>query len=84
MLGTLVELQDPVPRLRAELRRRTGVDVGDEAAARGFAAEISYYLDHHMEGRDRSRSTTCATAARSAWTRRWGPTGCRGRTSGRR
>jgi putative hydrolase of the HAD superfamily len=53
MLGTLVELQDPVPRLRAELRRRTGVDVGDEAAARGFAAEISYYLDHHMEGRDR-------------------------------
>jgi 2-haloalkanoic acid dehalogenase type II len=53
MLGTLVELRDPVPRLRAELERRTGVDVGDEAAARGFAAEISYYLDHHMEGRDR-------------------------------
>ena len=82
MLGTLVELQDRC-RGRAE-PGGTGVDVGDEAAARGFAAEISYYLDHHMEGRDRSRSTTCATAARSAWTRRWGPTGCRGRTSGRR
>src|SRR4051794_32487138 len=53
MLGTLVELRDPVPRLRAELRRRTGIDVGDEAAARGFGAEIAYYLEHHMEGRDR-------------------------------
>ena len=52
MLGTLVELRDPVPRLRAELERRTAVDVGDEAAARGFGAEIAYYLEHHMEGRD--------------------------------
>jgi putative hydrolase of the HAD superfamily len=52
MLGTLVELRDPVPRLRVELERRTGVDVGDEAAARGFGAEIAYYLEHHMEGRD--------------------------------
>ena len=54
MLGTLVELRDPVPRLRAELQRRTGIDVGQEAAARGFGAEIAYYLDHHMEGRDRA------------------------------
>lgn len=53
MLGTLVELRDPVPRLRAGLRQRTGIDVGDEAAARGFGAEIAYYLEHHMEGRDR-------------------------------
>lgn len=52
MLGTLVRLEPPVPRLREELRRRTGVDVGEEAAARGFAAEISYYLAHHLEGRD--------------------------------
>jgi putative hydrolase of the HAD superfamily len=42
-----------VPRLRAALERRAGVDVGEEAAARGFGAEIAYYLDHHMEGRDR-------------------------------
>ena len=54
MLGTLVELRDPVPRLRAELERRTGIDVGEEAAARGFGAEIAYYLEHHMEGRDRA------------------------------
>jgi putative hydrolase of the HAD superfamily len=52
MLGTLVELRDPVPRLRAHLERRTGRDVGDEAAGRGFGAEISYYLEHHMEGAD--------------------------------
>lgn len=29
------------------------MDVGREAAARGFGAEIAYYLEHHMEGRDR-------------------------------
>jgi putative hydrolase of the HAD superfamily len=53
MVGTLVELRDPVPGLRSELERRTGIDVGREAAARGFGAEIGYYLEHHMEGRDR-------------------------------
>ena len=50
-LGTLVRLEPPVPRLREELRRR-GVDVDEETAARGMAAEIAYYLEHHMEGRD--------------------------------
>jgi 2-haloalkanoic acid dehalogenase type II len=53
-LGTLVRLEPPVPRLRAELRRRAGVEVDEETAERGFAAEISYYLEHHLEGRDRS------------------------------
>ena len=52
MLGTLVRLEDPVPRLRAELERRTGADPGEVAAARGFSAEIGYYLEHHMEGSD--------------------------------
>jgi putative hydrolase of the HAD superfamily len=52
-LGTLVRLEPPAPRLRAELERRTGVDVGEEAAARGFGAEIAYYLEHHLEGADR-------------------------------
>ena len=51
-LGTLVRLEPPAPRLRAELRRTTGVDVGDQAAERGFAAEIAYYLEHHMRGGD--------------------------------
>jgi putative hydrolase of the HAD superfamily len=52
-LGTLVELQPPGPRLRARLEELSGVDVGLEAAERGFAAEIGHYLAHHMEGRDR-------------------------------
>lgn len=53
-LGTLVRLEPPPPRLRAELRRLTGLDVGAEAAERAFAAEIAYYLEHHLDGRDES------------------------------
>ena len=52
MFDTLVELEPPGPRLRARLLELTGVDVGEEAAARGFGAEIGHYLAHHMEGRD--------------------------------
>jgi putative hydrolase of the HAD superfamily len=52
VLGTLVELADPAPALREEIARRTGVDVGAERAAAAFAAEIGYYLAHHLEGRD--------------------------------
>lgn len=52
VFGTLVELEPPGPALREELERRTGVDVGDERAAAAFAAEISYYLAHHLEGSD--------------------------------
>ena len=51
-LGTLVSLQPPAPRLREELRRRTGVEVGLERAAAAFAAEIAFYLGHHLEARD--------------------------------
>lgn len=42
----------PAPHLREELRRRTGVDVGADAAERAVAAEISYYLEHQLEGSD--------------------------------
>jgi putative hydrolase of the HAD superfamily len=52
VLGTLVELESPGRALREEIERRTGVDVGDERADAAFAAEIGYYLAHHMEGRD--------------------------------
>ena len=51
-LGTLVELQPPGPRLREALRRE-GFDVSEEQAAAGIAAEIAYYLGHHLDGRDR-------------------------------
>jgi putative hydrolase of the HAD superfamily len=53
-LGTLVELQPPAPRLQ-RLLREVGFDVSEERAAAGFAAEIAYYLDHHLEGSDRER-----------------------------
>ena len=52
VLGTLLELESPAPALREEIERRIGVDVGEERAAEAFAAEISYYLAHHIEGRD--------------------------------
>ena len=53
-LGTLVHLEPPGPRLRVRLEEMSGVDVGQEAADRGFAAEIGHYLAHHMEGGDRA------------------------------
>ena len=53
-LGTLVELQPPAPRLQ-RLLRGSGVDVSEEQAAAGFAAEIAYYLDHHLDGSDPER-----------------------------
>jgi putative hydrolase of the HAD superfamily len=53
-LGTLVELQPPAPRLQ-RLLRESGLDVSEEQAATGFAAEIAYYLDHHLDGSDPER-----------------------------
>jgi putative hydrolase of the HAD superfamily len=51
-LGTLVHMQPPGPRLREQLRERAGVEVSEEQATAGFAAEIRYYLEHHLEGGD--------------------------------
>jgi putative hydrolase of the HAD superfamily len=51
--GTLVSMEPPGPNLRAALAAR-GVEVSSERAAAAFAAEISYYLEHHVEGRDES------------------------------
>ncbi|HEX6458607.1 MAG TPA: HAD family hydrolase [Thermoleophilaceae bacterium] len=51
-LGTLVHMQPPGPRLRDQLRERAGVEVSEEQATAGFAAEIRYYLAHHLEGGD--------------------------------
>jgi putative hydrolase of the HAD superfamily len=64
-LGTLVELQPPAPRLRRLLADR-GFEIDEAHAARGFAAEIAYYLGHHLEGSSRERldelRDRCATA----------------------
>jgi putative hydrolase of the HAD superfamily len=53
-LGTLVELRPPAPRLR-RLLAQEGFEVSEERAAHGFAVEIGYYLQHHLEGSDRER-----------------------------
>ena len=67
-LGTLVELQPPAPRLR-RLLRESGFEVTEEQAAAGFAAEIGYYLDHHLDGSDPDRlerlRDRCAEALRA-------------------
>ena len=49
--GTLVELEDPVPRLVAELENR-GIDRSPEEVAEAFAEEASYYRRNAERGRD--------------------------------
>jgi putative hydrolase of the HAD superfamily len=51
-MGTLLALEDPVPRLRAALQERLGVDVGASAASAAIRAEIAYYRAHLHQGRD--------------------------------
>jgi FMN phosphatase YigB (HAD superfamily) len=51
-LGTLVALEPPYECLRATLYGDAGVQVTAEQAAAAFRAEIAYYLEHHLEGRD--------------------------------
>src|SRR3984885_13771953 len=53
-LGTLVALEPPAPRLRAELARRFGLEVSEERAARAIGGEIAYYRAHLDEGRDQA------------------------------
>jgi putative hydrolase of the HAD superfamily len=68
-LGTLVELQPPAPRLRRRLAEE-GFELSEERALAGFAAEISYYLAHHLDGSDRERlddlRDRCATVMMEA------------------
>lgn len=45
-LGTLLRLVPPAPRIAAALR------VSEADADAAFRAEVAYYLDHHLEGRD--------------------------------
>jgi putative hydrolase of the HAD superfamily len=51
-MGTLLTFEPPAPRLRAAVRERLGVDVGEDAARRAIAAEIAYYRAHLHEGSD--------------------------------
>jgi putative hydrolase of the HAD superfamily len=68
-MGTLVRLEDPVPRLRAALLARFGVDVGVDAAGAAVRAEIAYYRANLLRGRDAASLAAlraeCADAMRS-------------------
>jgi putative hydrolase of the HAD superfamily len=68
-LGTLVELEDPPPRMRAALGR-LGFEVDEATAGRAFGAEVAYYIEHHVEGRDQSSlaelRNRCAAVFRDA------------------
>jgi putative hydrolase of the HAD superfamily len=50
-LGTLLELEPPAPRLRAELAAR-GVAVTEAEADAALRVEIAYYRAHHDEAGD--------------------------------
>ena len=51
--GTLVAMDPPAFHLRDQLAR-LGFEVEPAVAAAAFRAEIAYYLEHHVEGRDRA------------------------------
>jgi putative hydrolase of the HAD superfamily len=69
-LGTLVALEPPAPRLRAELAGRFGLEVSARTAAHAIAVEIAYYRAHLDDGRDepslRALRRRCAGALREA------------------
>ena len=50
-MGTIVDLDDPAPRLRQELAVRD-VERDLEEVAAAFRAEVAYYLPRTLEGRD--------------------------------
>jgi putative hydrolase of the HAD superfamily len=50
-MGTVVDLDDPGPRLRRALADR-GVDRDLKEVAAAFRAEVAYYLPRTIEGRD--------------------------------
>ncbi len=68
-LGTLVALEPPAPRLRAELAG-LGIEVSEAEASDAIAAEILYYRAHLEEGRDErglaALRSACAECLRSA------------------
>jgi putative hydrolase of the HAD superfamily len=50
-MGTLVELDEPAPRLRRSLAER-GVERELDEVAAAFQAEVAYYLPRTLEGKD--------------------------------
>lgn len=51
-MGTLVQLERPVGRLRRGLHERLGLAVDGGRAEKALRAEIAFYRAHHLEGSD--------------------------------
>jgi HAD superfamily hydrolase (TIGR01509 family) len=51
-LGTLVRLEPPWPLLAGTLASRHGIEISESQARAAMRAEMTYYLEHHAEGRD--------------------------------
>jgi putative hydrolase of the HAD superfamily len=51
-LGTLVRLEPPWPLLAGVLASRHGIEISQEEAREAMRTEMTYYLEHHTEGRD--------------------------------
>ena len=69
-MGTLLGFGDPAPRLRAALRERLRIVVGEDSARSALRAEIAFYRAHLQLGRDASSLAAlrerCAEAMRPA------------------
>jgi HAD superfamily hydrolase (TIGR01509 family) len=67
-LGTLLRLQSPWRSLRSRLASIC-IDITPEQAKHAFAAEIAYYVAHHLEGTDEDAladlRTRCAATLHS-------------------
>jgi len=69
-LGTLVRLEPPWPLLAGTLMSRYGIEISQDQAREAMRAEMTYYLEHHAEGRDRASLAElrerCAAVLREA------------------
>jgi putative hydrolase of the HAD superfamily len=69
-MGTLIELEPPGPKLRAELRERAGAEISEAEAEVAMSAEIGFYRARHLLGHDRPSLAElrreCAAALRDA------------------
>ena len=59
-----MRLEPPWPLLAGVLSARHGIEITEDEARTAMRAEITYYLEHHTEGRD--RATLAALRARCA------------------
>ncbi len=54
-LGTLLTIENPVPRLVALMGERHAIEVAPAAAATALAAEMSFYREHCIQASDAER-----------------------------